>query len=346
MGRIALLEGDSIAPGQSGLAQLVLEEKVGALAGDRIILRDPSATRTLAGARVIDPFGPPRNRRTPRRLAELAALDGRETDVLAELLQLDAGFVDTMKFGLSHNLRPGEVDRLLEVAGGARLGNYGLLAETLATSRAALVDTLKTFHESNADAPGLQPERLRLALKKRWPIPVFQALLDLELTAKTIVVDGPFLRLPSHSLKLGARDEALWQKILADLRRDRFKPPRVRDFADVYDTPEADVRRLMRRVAKIGRVVEIAQDQYFLRPVVAEMIGIAHGFGREFTAAEFRDKLDNGRKVAILILEFFDRHGITVRKGDLRRTVPQKLEQFGPLAAPSADASAEASAAA
>lgn len=346
MGRIALLEGDSIVPGQSGLAQLVLEEKVGALAGDRIILRDPSATRTMAGARVIDPFGPPRNRRTPRRLAELAALDGREADVLAELLQLEAGFVDTVKFGLSHNLRPSEVDRLLEEAGGTKLGIHGLLAETLAASRIDLVDTLKAFHESNADAPGLQPERLRLGMKKRWPIPVFHALLNQEVAAKTIVVDGPFLRLPSHSLKLGARDEELWQKILADLRRERFKPPRVRDFADVYDTPEADVRRLMRRVAKIGRVVEVAQDQYFLRPVVAEMIGIAHGFGREFTAAEFRDRLDNGRKVAILILEFFDRHGITVRKGDLRRTVPQKLEQFGPLAAPSAASSAATSAAA
>jgi selenocysteine-specific elongation factor len=37
--------------------------------------------------------------------------------------------------------------------------------------------------------------------------------------------------------------------------------------------------------------------------------------------------------VAILILEFFDRHGITIRRGDLRRTVPQKLEQFGPAGA-------------
>ena len=346
MGRIALLEGDSIAPGQSALAQLVLEEKVGALAGDRVILRDPSATRTLAGARVIDPFGPPRNRRTPRRLAELVALDGRETDVLAELLQLEAGFVDTAKFGLSQNLRPAEVDRLLVEAGGAKLGSFGLLAETLVASRGDLVETLKAFHESNADAPGLQPERLRLGMKKRWPIPVFQALLDREVTAKTVVVDGPFLRLPSHSLKLGAKDEVLWQQILADLRRERFKPPRVRDFADTYGTPEADVRRLMRRVAKIGRVVEIAQDQYFLRPVVAEMIGIAHGFGREFTAAEFRDKLDNGRKVAILILEFFDRHGVTVRKGDLRRTVPLKLEQFGPLATAATDSPTAATAAA
>ncbi len=54
------------------------------------------------------------------------------------------------------------------------------------------------------------------------------------------------------------------------------------------------------------------------------MIGIAHGFGRDFTAADFRDKLENGRKVAILILEFFDRHGITIRRGDQRRTAPQR----------------------
>jgi selenocysteine-specific elongation factor len=63
---------------------------------------------------------------------------------------------------------------------------------------------------------------------------------------------------------------------------------------------------------------------------VAEMVAIAHAFGRDFSAAEFRDQLDNGRKVAILILEFFDRHGVTVRRGDLRRVVPQKLEQYGP----------------
>jgi selenocysteine-specific elongation factor len=69
--------------------------------------------------------------------------------------------------------------------------------------------------------------------------------------------------------------------------------------------------------------------------VVAEMIGVAVGIGHDFSAAEFRDKLDNGRKVAIQILEFFDRHGITIRRGDLRRTVPQKLAQFGPPPSPS-----------
>jgi len=40
--------------------------------------------------------------------------------------------------------------------------------------------------------------------------------------------------------------------------------------------------------------------------------------------AQFRDKPRQRPQGAILILEFFDRHGITVRRGDLRRTVPLK----------------------
>ena len=333
MGRVALIEDDRLAPGASGLAQLVLDEKLGVLAGDRIILRDPSATRTLAGAATIDPFGPPRNRRSVRRRAELAALDSADADVLPKLLRLESGFVEMGRFGQSRNLRPGEVEGLLRAAGGESLEGFGFLGETLAAARLDIVDTLKAFHAAKPDAPGLQPERLRVTLKKRWPITVFRILLDREVRAKKVTVDGPFLRIPGHSLTLGPKDEALWNKVAAELRRERFKPPRVRDFAQAYSVPEPDMRRLLQRMARIGRVVEVAPDQYFLRPVVAEMIGIAHAFGRDFTAAEFRDKLDNGRKVAILILEFFDRHGVTVRRGDLRRTVPQKLEQYGPPSA-------------
>lgn len=334
MGRVALLEGDKLAPADSSLAQLVLEEKVGALAGDRVILRDPSATRTIAGARVIDPFGPPRNRRAERRLAELAALAEPDGEALERLLRLATGHVDLARFSRSRNLRPVEVEALLQAADGVALAGFGFLATTLAEAKQDILETLKAFHEGKPDAPGLQAERLRVALKRRWPAPVFQVLLDQEIRAKTVVVDGAFLRLPGHSLKLGARDEALWQKMSAEMVRDRFKPPRVRDFAEAYDVPEPDVRRILQRLAKIGRVVELAQDHYFLRPTVAEMIGIAHAFGRDFTAAEFRDKLDNGRKVAIQILEFFDRQGITMRRGDFRRTAPQKLERYGPLPPP------------
>ena len=58
----------------------------------------------------------------------------------------------------------------------------------------------------------------------------------------------------------------------------------------------------------------------------------AHATDGRFTAADFRDRLDNGRKVAIQILEFFDRHGFTIRRQDMRRINPARVEFFAPKA--------------
>ena len=74
VGRAAVLGSREIAPGESGFVQLDLEHPVGALCGDRAVLRDHAARRTLAGGRVVDPFAPRRGRRQPARLAVLGAL--------------------------------------------------------------------------------------------------------------------------------------------------------------------------------------------------------------------------------------------------------------------------------
>jgi selenocysteine-specific elongation factor len=47
-----------------------------------------------------------------------------------------------------------------------------------------------------------------------------------------------------------------------------------------------------------------------------------------FKAAEFRDKIGGGRKVAIQILEFFDRSGLTSLKNERRTIDKVKLERF------------------
>lgn len=101
---------------------------------------------------------------------------------------------------------------------------------------------------------------------------------------------------------------------------------------------EAFVRRLMRMAARRGDVEEIAHDHFFLRPTVRTMAEIAIDVAAKsptgkFTAGDFRDRLDNGRKVAIQILEFFDRHGFTIRRQDLRRINEARIELFVPQAA-------------
>ena len=86
----------------------------------------------------------------------------------------------------------------------------------------------------------------------------------------------------------------------------------------------------MKRLSKMGQVIEVAHDHFFRMPAVAEMIQVADRLAKasadgSFSAAAFRDKVDNGRKVAIQVLEFFDRHSVTIRKGDIRKIRPDRL---------------------
>ena len=98
--RAAVLGSREIAPGETGFVQLDLEHPVGALCGDRAVLRDHAARHTLAGGRVVDPFAPRRGRRQPARLAVLEALATADpAQALARLLAVD-GVVDLAQFAL------------------------------------------------------------------------------------------------------------------------------------------------------------------------------------------------------------------------------------------------------
>jgi selenocysteine-specific elongation factor len=107
----------------------------------------------------------------------------------------------------------------------------------------------------------------------------------------------------------------------------------VRDIAASTGRSENDVRRLLKLAGRMGWADEVAHDHFFLRATVQEMVTTvvdtaAHSDGGAFTAAQFRDRLANGRKVAIQILDFFDRHGITLRRGDLRRINKHRVDLF------------------
>jgi selenocysteine-specific elongation factor len=132
---------------------------------------------------------------------------------------------------------------------------------------------------------------------------------------------------------LSAQDERLWLTVRPLIAAERFRPPRVRDMATALKVPEAAMRVTLKRLMRMGQVLEIAPDHFFLRETVAEMAAIAAAAVDAdgwLTAAMFRDRLDNGRKVAIQILEYFDKAGVTVRSGDARRMRTDRLGLFGP----------------
>ncbi|PZO67452.1 MAG: selenocysteine-specific translation elongation factor [Paracoccus denitrificans] len=327
--------GAPLAPGGEGPVQLVLEHPIPAVVGDRFLLRDVSARRTIGGGVFRDLRAPARRRRTPERLALIAAASQPSAmDALTQSLSVAPYIVDLDAFGRDRALDPAQMATL--AAGVAVIGvdpRIAMLPATHAALMADMLATLATYHAENPEMQGLGREKLRLSLTPRLPKPAFAAFVAS--AAGKVVAEGSFLRLPDHEARLSPEDEALLSRILPELWGEaRFRPPRVRDMATDWSIDEKDIRRVLRMAARQGRVDQIRNDHFFLRSATAEMVDIlrevqASADDGWITAATFRDRVQNGRKVAIEILEYMDRQGVTLRRGDLRRINPHRADLYG-----------------
>ncbi|WP_176056180.1 selenocysteine-specific translation elongation factor [Brucella intermedia] len=340
--RIVPLRGDELRPGAEDRVQLVLDRPLAVAAGDCFVIRDVSAQRTIGGGRFLDLCPPQRKRRSPERMAQLDAHSIEDPVQAARaLLSVEPYYLDATAFQRDRALAD-DPQALAQALDAVMLPQANsvllLLPERWNALRDEIVARLGAFHAENPDLIGVGVERLRLLLKPRLPAPAFRAAIAALIEADLLRLDGAWLRLRDHEVTMSDADEALWQRIAPLLGGDaRFRPPRVRDIAGLLDEREEDIRRLLKLAGRMGRVHEVAHDHFFLRATIAEMIGILSDMDAAFDsgwfiAARFRDRVDSGRKVAIQILEFFDRNSVTIRRGDMRRLNRRKLDLFGDFA--------------
>ncbi len=316
---VALLDTDLLAPGAAALAQLVLQAPVGAWHGERVLLRDSAASRTLAGAQVIDPFAPTRYRRTPQRLAELAALQQPTPAArLSALLAVAPYGVDLARFAAAQGLRDLPPNYLPDTAlmqAGQALG----ATQTEAISQAVL-QALETFHARQPDELGPDSARLRRLAAPRLPAALWQALLARLAGAGKVVLQGAVVHLPAHGAQLSDTETRIAQKIAPLLAAAGFEGTWARDMARHAQEPEPLVRTTLARLARRGELHQIVKDLYYPPAAMQQLVQIARAVGAVHDgvalAADFRDATGLGRKRAIQILEYFDRIGFTRRVGD------------------------------
>ncbi|MFG0416026.1 selenocysteine-specific translation elongation factor [Pseudomonas sp. zjy_8] len=323
-GRIALLDTDSLAPGQSCLAQLVLNAPAHAVHGDRVVLRDQSAQRTLGGGQVLDPFAPARGRRSSPRLVQLQALRSASLEeALPALLQSAGNGLDPALLERQFNRQRDSwtlPSGLCELV--TRQGTRLFDATQLQALREALVEGLRRFHAESPDELGPDRDRLRRYALSELERPVFIALLDEALAEGRISSSGPWLHLPDHRVQLGAEDEALRERLWPLLLAGGFDPPWVRDLAGAVQQDEASVRLLLRKLARLGLLHQVVKDLFYPEPTLHSLALHAltleqqHGGLR---VIDWRDRIAVGRKRSIQLLEYFDRIGFTRRLATERR---------------------------
>ncbi|WP_085640851.1 MULTISPECIES: selenocysteine-specific translation elongation factor [unclassified Pseudomonas] len=323
--RVALLEGARLNPGERTFAQLLTASPVQAVKGDRLILRDASAQRTLGGGQVLDPFAPTRQRRSPERLAQLRALAGSEAmeAALPALLDHSSSGLAAQRLERQFN-RPQagwalpENVRQIDTRQGPVLFNaqrWGILKFTL-------LEKLARLHELEPDQMGPDRDRLRRFSGLEVERSTFLSLLDELRAAGSITASGPWLHLPDHQVRLNADDEALWQVLQPLFEAAGFDPPWVRDVAAVTGRDDAAVRLLLRKLARLGLMHQVVRDLFVTDLTLRQMAAVLLRLGKEnpqIQVTAFRDALGLGRKRSIQVLEYFDRLGLTRRVADHRQ---------------------------
>ncbi|MBL8340537.1 MAG: selenocysteine-specific translation elongation factor [Rubrivivax sp.] len=323
--RVVLLEGEAVAPGRQARAQLHLERPIGALRGDRFILRDQSALRTLGGGAVIDAFPPETRRRREQRLAALEALE-RPTpaQALAALLdQAPPTGVDAKRFATLWNLPEPEWHALRDavahvaIADGAR----ELLFSPAQVQRygAAVSAQLESHHRRKPDSPGLTQEQLQRAVRDKPAGAVFAVMLHELVRTRLIKRSGPHLSLAGHSAALQGAEKQLWERLKPWLDEGGIHPPRLSEMLLRDRTLRKDqVLRVMERLQRMGNLHAVGAE-YFIQ--TTHLLALAvHAWDlaqadphKRLNVKALRESTGISRHLSVPLVEYFDEIGLTRR---------------------------------
>ena len=335
---VAVLDADTLAPGGTGLAQLVLPQPLAAWHGDRLILRDAAGQRIIGGGRVLDSRAPVRYRRTPQRLQLLQALQRPALrDRLAGLLETCEHGVDLRQWQQVLGLASvAAFDASLQTLPHRRLAGDFIIGEPAWQHlRRTVLDTLAAYHQNATDEIGPDAARLRRLARLRMDDAHWRLLLDALMKEGSVAQSGAFVHLPEHGSQLAARDETLLQRLTPYLMEAGAQGAWVRDLAEHLGEPAANLRPAMARLARSGHLYQVVKDLYLDAATAARLAALVRQLALADTeaadatdaqrasnalpilkVAEFRDASGLGRKRAVQMLEFFDRIGLCRRVGD------------------------------
>jgi len=325
-----------VGPKQSTFCQIALSEPLLALREDHFIIRDETAQRTLGGGVVIHPWAKKHKRREPALREKLESLQGGE---LAGLVHLFLNESDNFALSIAPlqqflNLREDEFQGRVERMETIRVFNFE--GEKLYATedkwrrlKGELLGALRGFHAAHPLLPGMDMEELRDKLPGRIAPRLFRAFVEQLETEKMVVRDASLLRLSEHKIRLRDEERTLVERINALLRSHPLAPPDLKQIEQEIGIGRAKLGEVIRVMEREKSVVRVSAELYFLADSIEKLKAeLCEHLSRngDITPATFRDLFGTTRKYTIPLLEYFDREGITVRVGDVRRLKKLKVQ--------------------
>jgi len=313
-------EGE-LKPGNAAYAQIRLEAPVVAVAGDRFVIRRYSPAYTIGGGVILDAHLPKLSRGTRREIFDTLANGTlpERVELMAKLQGLRGLPLDELqaRTGIRGERLAKELKRVPNVV---TVGTTYLHNDVLADFRKRAMELLDRYFKENKMAINVPKGEF---IQKLIPAgaPVNFLLGDLA-NQKIAVVQGDALDIPGRSKTLGGAEGELARNIESRFAEAGLQTPAVSEIIKAIPQKPKVIEGVIAYLVKQGTLIRLAEGVYVHRgAIAAAREKLAAKKGQTIDVAQFKDLFAISRKVAIPLLEYFDREGATKRIGDARQVL-------------------------
>jgi len=342
---VNLLGTKRLQPGESGLAELKLDEPLLLLPGDRFIIRQFSPVVTIGGGRVLDAVGPQRRGRLEERRAFLSTLAnaGPQEALLARITRRGVQGLSLAEAVAETGWVPKQVERIAQelVSSGAisHFADRLLASPTVESLGMQMLTKVEQFHQANPLQPGISKEALRESLSLRPE--VFGGVLDTLVREKSptrsagsgqaraneaqghskLQVNGEVVHVAGKGVVLRDEEADSKAQIERAFRDTGLKVPLLKDVLASLPVDKVRAQKIVTLLLRDRVLVKLSDELVFHRDALTAMrarIVAQRSATPKINVGTFKALFGITRKHAIPLLEYLDRERVTQRVGDQR----------------------------
>ena len=317
--------GSGLLPGRGAYVQVRLESPVVAVSGDRFVIRRYSPALTIGGGMIIDAHLPKLRHNTRLELLKTLAEGtlAERVELMAKLEGLHGLTIREVqaRTGIRIETLSKELKNLPHLADAG--DRRWIHLDTIADFRRRSMEFLDGYFKDNRMAINVPKGEFVQQLLPHGSDPaIINFLLQDLAREKIIALEGDVIDIPGRSKTLGGAEGELARMIETRFADAGLQPPPVSELINTIAQKAKVIEGVVGFLVKQGKLVRLADGVYVHeKNLESARQRIAARRGDTIDVGQFKEFFGLSRKIAIPLLEYFDRAGVTKRVGDSRQVL-------------------------
>ncbi|MDD2370901.1 MAG: selenocysteine-specific translation elongation factor [Firmicutes bacterium] len=316
-GKLILLESDEIYPGEKKLAGLYLDNPLGTILGDTLIIRKENGSETLGGFRIIEVFPSKFKRLDKSFITDLKKkAEGSLDDKLLAIISRFP-FITLSELSMKMAISKDEIKELVN-------NNIDLIIEfenqyLILEKKNSLIEEIVIYLRSKlAQTPlvvGVSKEEIRSKFFKDYSQKTFNGIIKIIIGDKLELV-GEIIKETGYNVSLTDEDTKIIDRILTLYNKDGLNSKNIKETSEFLKMPVEIYLKYHNFLLETGKLVKIDENIYLSSTVYEEAIKkiIDYFLINEFIEiSSAKDLLNTSRKYIVPFLEHLDYKKITRR---------------------------------